>query len=126
MTTGPHTVRALAEAYWAAEVRRDLDAILALYHEDAVYQDAGGRVAGMAALRAWYERSARDYPRLHVEIVREFPAADGTAAALEFHADLWDAAGQHVVIRGVNVFQVADGRFTAVRSYEDPPAPDAA
>jgi limonene-1,2-epoxide hydrolase len=114
------TVRELAEAYWAAEERRDIDAIMVLYQPDAVYQDAGGRVEGAAALRAWYERSATDHPRLHVDILREFPDAD--ASAIEFDASLWDREGRRFIIRGMNVFQVSGDRFTSVRSYEDPPA----
>jgi ketosteroid isomerase-like protein len=117
----PRTVRELAEAYWAAEERRDIDAIMALYHDDAVYRDAGGQVQGAKALRAWYERSAADYPRLHVEILREYP--DGDASAIEFDASLWDRDGHRSIIRGVNVFQASADRFTSVRSYEDPPAP---
>ncbi len=114
------TVRELAEAYWAAEERRDIDAIMALYHDDAVYQDAGGRVVGAAALRAWYERSAADYPRLTVAILREFP--DGDASAIEFDASLWDRDGRRCIIRGMNLFVVSGDRFSSVRSYEDPPA----
>jgi ketosteroid isomerase-like protein len=121
MSTGSLTVRDLAEAYWAAEERRDIDAIMALYHPDAVYQDAGGRVEGAAGLRAWYERSAATYPRLTVDILREYP--DGDGSAIEFDATLWDRDGRPFVIRGINVFQVSDGRFRSVRSYEDPPTP---
>jgi limonene-1,2-epoxide hydrolase len=115
------TVRELAEAYWAAEERRDIDAIMALFHEDAVYQDAGGRVHGAPALRAWYERSAADYPRLRVDILHEYRDRDGSA--IEFDASLWDGDGRRSIIRGVNVFQVSGDRFTSVRSYEDPPSP---
>ena len=32
---------------WAAEERRDVDAIMALYDPDASYEDAGGRVEGL-------------------------------------------------------------------------------
>jgi ketosteroid isomerase-like protein len=119
--TDPQSVRDLAEAYWTAEERRDLGAVLALYHPDAVYQDAGGRVQGAAALRAWYERSAAQYPRLRVEILAEYPAGD--ASAIEFRAILWDAEDRPFEILGVNLFRVADGRFISVRSYEDPPTP---
>jgi ketosteroid isomerase-like protein len=121
MPTHPGTVRSLAESYWAAEERRDVDAVMEHYHPDASYQDAGGRRQGARDIRDFYAGSVADYPSLRVDILREFAAAEG--AALEFHAVLTDPAGRDWVIRGVNVFQVADGRFTSVRSYEDPPAP---
>lgn len=120
MPTQHGTMRSLAEAYWAAEERRDVDAIMAHYHPDASYQDAGGLRQGEEEIRAFYASSVETYPELQVDIVGEYTAADG--GALVFAAILTDQAGRDWVIRGVNVFLVADGRFTSVRSYEDPPA----
>jgi ketosteroid isomerase-like protein len=67
-----------------------------------------------------YEDSARDYPRLEVHIVREFPGAPDTSA-IEFDAVLVDPDGGRHRVRGVNVVAIRDGRFVSVRSYEDPP-----
>jgi hypothetical protein len=121
LSTRPGTVRSLAEAYWAAEERRDVAAIMAHYHPDAAYQDAAGRRQGEREIREFYVTSVATYPALRVDIVAEYPGVDG--AALEFVAVLTDHSGRDHVIRGVNVFRVADGRFTSVRSYEDPPEP---
>jgi hypothetical protein len=112
--------RQLSEAYWAAECERDIDGVMAFYHDDAVYEDAGGVYRGRVAIRAAYERSASEYPGLEVHILRDW--ASGSVGALEFIAWLTDAAGRRQVVRGVNVVEVADGRFRSVRSYEDPPA----
>jgi len=120
MATEPVTVRSLAESYWAAEARRDIDAVMAHYHPDATYEDGGGRRDGDGEIRDFYVASAGMYPTLEVDIVREYVAAEGSA--MEFVATLWDQAGRAWVIRGVNVFLVSDGRFTSVRSYEDAPA----
>ena len=35
------TPREVAESYWAAECRRDIDAVMAHYNDDATYRDAG-------------------------------------------------------------------------------------
>ena len=113
------TPREISESYWAAECRRDIDAVMEHYHADATYEDAGGLRRGAAEIRAAYEDSASAYPGLEVAIVREFAAGDG--AALEFDAVLIDADGGRHRIRGVNVVLVRDGRFVSVRSYEDPP-----
>ena len=119
-TTGrARTPREVSEAYWAAECARDVDAVMGFYHDDATYEDAGGLRRGHAAIRAAYEGSARDYPGLSVDIVREFPLGD--RSALEFDAWLTDRAGKRFRVRGVNVVEVRDGRFVSVRSYEDPP-----
>lgn len=119
MTTGARTIRQLAESYWAAEERRDVDAIVAHYHDDATYQDGGGRWSGVDAIRAFYRSSVAAYPEIRVSLLDDFPAAAG--CAVEFHAVLRDRDGRSWVIRGVNLFRVHDGRFTSVRSYEDAP-----
>jgi ketosteroid isomerase-like protein len=110
--------REVSESYWAAECRRDVEAVLEHYHADAVYEDASGRYAGAAAIRGFYEGSARAYPGLELTIVRDVTAGD--VGALEFVAVLIDPDGRRSVIRGVNLVTVRDGRFTQVRSYEDP------
>jgi ketosteroid isomerase-like protein len=117
------TPREVSESYWAAECRRDIDAVMAHYHSDATYQDAGGLLRGHAEIRGFYEGSALDYPGLEVTITREFtgaPTAAGDASALEVYAVLTDHAGQRFQIHGLNVMTVRDGKFTSVRCYEDP------
>jgi len=116
------TPREVSESYWAAECRRDVDAVMAHYHDDATYEGPDGLRRGHDEVRAAYEESVHAYPGLEVEIVREFPQGDWSA--LEFDAVLIDAAGRRHRVRGVNVVRVRDGRFELVRSYEDPPAPE--
>jgi ketosteroid isomerase-like protein len=112
--------REVSESYWAAECRRDIDAVMAHYWPDAVYEDAAGRRVGEAAIRRAYEESAHAYPGLEVEIVREF-TFDPDCGALEFDAVLIDPQARRFRVRGVNVVTLRDGRFTSVRSYEDAP-----
>ena len=116
------TPREVSESYWAAESRRDIDAVMAHYLADGSYEDAGGRREGQAAIRQAYEESARAYPGLEVRIVREF-TLNAECGALEFDAILIDPAGKRFRVRGVNVVVLRDGKFLSVRSYEDPPAP---
>jgi ketosteroid isomerase-like protein len=114
------TPREVSESYWAAECRRDIDAVMAHYHPDATYEDAGGLRRGHAEVREAYVDSARAYPGLEVRILREFTdTAD--SSGLEFYAVLIDPAGRRFKVRGVNVVVVRDGKFVSVRSYEDPP-----
>jgi ketosteroid isomerase-like protein len=117
------TPREVSESYWAAECRRDVDGVMAHYHADATYEGPDGLRRGHAEVRKAYEDSARDYPGLEVRIVREF-AGTADSSALEFDAVLIDGGGTRFRVRGVNVVSVRDGKFTAVRSYEDPPMPE--
>lgn len=117
------TPREVSESYWAAECRRDVDAVLAHYHEDATYQDAGGLLRGHAEIRQFYEQSARDYPGLEVTILREFVGSPDSSA-LEVYAVLIDHEGRRFRIRGLNAMTVRDGKLASVRCYEDPLAPE--
>lgn len=76
----PDALKALAQRWLDAFNGRDLDALLALYADDAVHTspklrvrqpETGGEIRGKAALRAWW-RDAMDrlpglrYDRLHL------------------------------------------------------------
>jgi ketosteroid isomerase-like protein len=113
------TPREVSESYWAAECRRDIDAVMEHYHADGTYEGPDGLRHGLAEIRAGYDEHVRLYPGLAVEIVQEF--ARGDSAALEFDAVFVDRAGKRYRVRGVNVVHVREGKFVSVRSYEDPP-----
>jgi ketosteroid isomerase-like protein len=117
------TPREVAESYWAAECRRDIDAVMAHYHEDAIYQDAGGLLQGHAEIRGFYEASVRDYPGLAVTILREFPRTPDESA-LEVYAVLIDHQGRRFEIRGLNALTVRAGKIASLRCYEDPLTPE--
>ena len=112
--------REVSESYWAAECRRDIEAVMTHYHPDATYEDAAGLRRGHAEIRRAYEDSAAAYPGLEVTIVREYGSGPDRSG-LEFDAVLIDSAGRRFRVRGVNVVVVRDGKFVSVRSYEDPP-----
>lgn len=113
------TPREVSESYWAAECRRDVDAVMQHYRPDGIYEGPDGVRRGEVDIRGAYEEHMRSYPGLEVEIVREFPRDDWSA--LEFVAVFIDAAGNRYRVKGVNVVHVQDGRFVSVRSYEDSP-----
>lgn len=110
------TPRAVAEAYWAAECARDLDALLAYYHADAVVRPpTGPALRGHAEIATFYVDEIRDYPGLEVQIVRE--VSNGDEASLEWEAVLTDHDGGRHPFRGVNVVRVRDGKFESVNAY---------
>ncbi|MBA3851149.1 MAG: nuclear transport factor 2 family protein [Chloroflexi bacterium] len=113
--------REVAESYWAAECRRDLEAVLDHFHDGAiVHPPSGSPFVGRAGIADFYRDEMRDYPGLEVEIVHE--VRDGDEAALEWEAVLVDHRGARHPFRGVNVVRVRDGRFEWVRAYFDPAA----
>lgn len=116
------TPREVAESYWAAECRRDIDAVLAHYHPDATYQDGGGLLLGHDQIRTFYEGSAADYPGLEVAILREYVGSP-KSSALEVSAVLTDRTGRQFRIEGLIAVVVRDGKFVSVRCFEDPIVP---
>ena len=82
---------AAAREWLRAFNARDLDGLLALYAEDAVHlspnlrarkPETGGRVAGRANLRAWWEDSFRRLPGLKYEAA--VITADRSRAWIEY------------------------------------------
>ncbi|MBO9624103.1 MAG: nuclear transport factor 2 family protein [Sphingomonas sp.] len=76
---------AFAAEWCAAWNAHDLDAVLAHFHEDAVFTspvaakllpETGGRITGKAALRAYWEEGLRRIPDLHFTVERVFAGVD--------------------------------------------------
>ena len=116
------TPRDVAESYWAAECRRDIDAVMEHYTDDATYQDGAGLLTGPEAIRHYYEVSIGDFPGLEVTILREYVAAPDTSA-FEVDAVLTDHQGARSRIQGLISIRVRDGKMAAIRCYEDPLRP---
>ena len=116
------TPRGVAESYWAAECRRDIDAVMEHYHADATYQDGAGLLHGSAAIRHYYDVSIGDYPGLEVRILREYAGAPDLSA-FEVDAVLTDHQGARFGIQGLISIRVRDGKIIAIRCYEDPLRP---
>jgi len=70
--------------------------------------------------QTFYDASGAEYAGLEVQIVGEVSAGD--SAALEWEATLVDRGGRPHELRGVNIVEVRDGKFTSVRAYFDPSA----
>ena len=109
--------REVAESYWRVECERDLQKILAHYHEDAVMQPPGQILHGHAEIRTFYEDSIRRFPILEVAIVHE--VRQGNEAALEWEAAVTDHSGRRYPFTGVNIIRVEDGKFRWVHAYFD-------
>ena len=107
----------LARAYWDTEITRDLDAIMAFYHDDATFVAPGWSLQGRDAIRGFYANAAELYPGLEVDIVHE--TTSGAQSAFEWQSVLITSAGVRYPLRGINCVTLLDGKFTAVRSFYD-------
>ncbi len=115
--------REIQASVWEAECRRDLDAVLSHFHSDATFHPAGGPAQkGHAAIREMTEEFYSSFPELSIDILNEWGNGD-SSAVFEFRAHLKDNAGERFTLEGVCLVEIQDGKFTAVRYYEDAPVP---
>lgn len=116
----PTTLRAIAERWLACFERRDLDALLALYADDATHTspkirvrhpETGGVLRGKAAMRAWWQDAFDRLPamRYHPTAL----TADGERVLLEYLRVVPGEADLPVA----EVFEVRDGRIVASRVF---------
>jgi ketosteroid isomerase-like protein len=110
----------IAKAWLDAFARADLDALLALYADDAVHTSpkirvqhpyTGGKLVGKAALRAWWQGAFDGIPGLRYEPTGF--TADGERVFMEYvrHAD-----GQPD-LPVAEVLVVRSGKIVASRVY---------
>lgn len=118
--------RDLQASAWDAECRHDIDTLLRHFLPDATFHASGQPPKrGHDAIREMTEDFYRSFPELEVEILDEW--GDGeTSAVFEFRAHLKDPDGERFTLQGVILVEIEDGKFSAVRYYEDAPVPVAA
>ncbi|MEM8959073.1 MAG: nuclear transport factor 2 family protein [Pseudomonadota bacterium] len=101
--------RKIVESWVEAFNRADIDALAALYHEDAVnHQVAYAPVTGRAAIKEFFET---EFARADMECRIENLFQDGDWAILEWS----DPNG----LRGCGFFRTANGRIAFQRGYFD-------
>ncbi|WP_236518642.1 nuclear transport factor 2 family protein [Sandaracinus amylolyticus] len=104
----------LARRWLDAFNARDVDAMAALYADDATHTSPKireGRIVGRDALRAWWRGALERTPSLRYELVGIAASEDRVALEYVRHVDGEPAMSV------CNVFDVADGRFVASRVY---------
>jgi steroid delta-isomerase len=120
--TDPNHIRELYDRYPDLVTKGDVDAIVALYAEDATIEDPIGSPLhrGIAAVRAFYEGSVK---MGGVAMKRTGPVrVAGSEAATPLIVKIGPAGSQQVIdIISVMTFD-DDGRITSMRAYWSPDA----
>lgn len=110
----------IAERWLAAFNARDLDALLALYADDAVHvspklrerrPETRGEITGKAALRAWWQDSFERLPGLHYRALSL--TADGERVWMQYAREL---PGSETLLVA-EVLEVAAGRIHTSRVF---------
>lgn len=90
--------REVSQSYWAAEMERDVEKVLAHYHPDAVFVPNGQVLVGHDQIRTFYDESCRRFPRIEVEIVRDHHL--DRRGVIEWRAVLTDSSGRRMPLVG--------------------------
>lgn len=112
----PEAMESAVHAYVSALNAGDLDAIVALYADDAVLEDPVGSEPkrGIAAIRAFYAGSLQF--KLSVALEGQVRAV-ASEAAFPFSVS-FDYQGQPTTIRPIDVFRFNDaGKIASMRAY---------
>jgi ketosteroid isomerase-like protein len=113
-------LRALAQRWIEAFNAHDLEALLALYHDDAEHfspklltrhPETLGLIRGKDALRSWWQDAFHRLPTLHYELWKL--TADQDQVFMEYFRHV---EGE-VELRVGEVLEVRDGRIAASRVY---------
>lgn len=111
---------AIGRAWLAAFNAYDVDALVALYAEDAthtspkiraLHPDTGGKLVGKAALGAWWRDANRRLPNLRYEPIAI--VADGERVIIEYLRH----APNEPTMPVAEAFDVRDGKIIASRVY---------
>ncbi|MGA9520660.1 MAG: nuclear transport factor 2 family protein [Myxococcaceae bacterium] len=121
MTASPKAVNeAIAHAWLEAFNRYDVDALVALYADDAthtspkiraLHPDTGGKLVGRAALSSWWRESNARLPGLRYELTALTANEDRVFVEYIRHAP------NQPDMPVAEVFDVRDGRIVASRVY---------
>ena len=115
----PHDLRALVDRYCAAVTARDIDAVVAMFTDDAVQADPASAPpnVGHEAIRAFLQSAVDASASTRFEAVTVHTC--GNQVAFDFRVTV-GLGTSTMVIEGIEVFTVADdGRIESVTAYWD-------
>jgi steroid delta-isomerase-like uncharacterized protein len=113
----------MLEAVLAAFNRHDLDAIMAYFSDDAVFETPRGpdvwgtRYVGAEAVRAGLAKRFEGIPDVQYGDDDHFASADGRRGVSEWTLTGTTTDGQRIEVRGCDLWTFADGRIVRKDSY---------
>lgn len=107
--------------------RHDLDTLMGLFAESAVFEFPtgtvlGGRHQGEVAIRAWFARWFERMPKIqftltHVSLESPLTMGASNVAHAEWELNETDLEGNSYRLTGVTAFRVEGGKATYVKDY---------
>ena len=121
--TKDESVEAILLAVLDGFNRHDLDAILAHFSDDAIFesprgpQPFGTRYVGKDEVRAGLAKRFEGIPDVHYGDDRHFVSADGTRGVSEWTLTGTTTDGQRLEVRGCDLWTLQDGKIVVKDSY---------
>lgn len=112
------SVRAAVDAHVEAFNARDLEAVVALFAEDAVFAAGDSLVIGRRGLRQLFGDAFDQPARVRLEVRRALVEGDTAACELAEHLAL--PGGPAVELAVAAFYTVRDGQLVRMRVYRDP------
>ena len=119
-------INKIIQAYFDAFNQSDIDALLALLHDDIIHDiNEGERQIGKQAFRTFYAEAMGNFDETRSDIAIMVAESGGRAAAeftrrgryMNTGAGLPEANGQKYSLQGGAFFEVDDGLITRVTGY---------
>jgi hypothetical protein len=107
------------DSYFQTEMTREIEAIVGLFAEGAVFQTPDAVRKGRDEIRPFFDDAAERFPHLSVSVTRAF--TDGPFEIAEWSAVMTDRLGRRVPLEGVNIARVdiENSMIQGMRSYYD-------
>lgn len=106
------TMQALLDAFNA----HDLDAIMAFFTDDCVFETPRGqRLSGKSQVREGFRARFDGIPDIHYGDARHFAAGDRGASEWTIRGTT--SSGEPIEVRGCDLFEFTDGKVSRKDSY---------
>lgn len=108
----------VALAYWAAEARGDLPAVLDHFASDASFTAPGFSLRGRAEIAQFYQKIMGAYKEMRIEALHTIEQGDDVVVEFGFHYTRPNGATGYA--EGCNVFTIRDDQICRLRAYFNP------
>jgi len=106
------------KSYWAAEGRKDLDAVLAHFAEDAEFVSPTMRLEGCEKIAEFYRGMIDNFRS--IEVTPTNWLEQGDSIAVQYDCRLVRNSGEERKARGFNLFVFRGERFCRLHCYFNP------
>jgi ketosteroid isomerase-like protein len=111
-------VRKIIESYYAAVNSADWPTWLTLFHDQVVVDEPIGHFEGIAALQGVVAAIKQGYSKFLMHPQKML--VEGSEGCVAWRCEAANVRGEPMDVKGVNWFQISEGRIVRMQTYFDP------